>query len=518
MGLSSDILSQFAKATKDDKKTKKESVVYGTAVEYGGKMWARLDGADEGRLTPISTTADVKAGERVTIMIKDHQATVTGNLSSPAPRSGYTVTGDELKAINGTIENLRSKVGTFESMSTVIAEIEKLQAKYAELDTVNADTVRALYADIEKLEASIGEFTDISAENLDAMYADIQTLRGYTADFTYVSADILNAQKAAIKQLDADKISADSAELKYVNIDCTNIDQAWIDELVGRSSMIETMQAADLTVTKKLVGVWISGDMIEGNTIKADSLMLRDPEDGLYYKLNFDGGNFTDAEQVPTDGLHGSIILAESITTDKIHVTDLSAFGATIGGFHITGPSEDDPGAIYSVGKETVDNDNPGVYLDSEGQVVFGGKASYFRYCKVLDDDGNQLLDEDGKPIWKLRISADSVVFSSNGRTADELSDLADQIQIGSYNNKPAVELSEEGGKDKLLLTNENAVFVEEVIEGTEITRIEGTKLDKESVSTNVLVVGEELRQGNWVWATRNNGRNYGLMWKEVTG
>ena len=37
MGLSNDLLSQFAKITKDEKQTKKETTVYGTTVENNGK-------------------------------------------------------------------------------------------------------------------------------------------------------------------------------------------------------------------------------------------------------------------------------------------------------------------------------------------------------------------------------------------------------------------------------------------------------------------------------------------------
>lgn len=87
MILSSDLVSEFAKITKDKKEVKNESTTYGTAVEYNGSMWVRLDGAYEGRLTPISTTADIKSGERVIVTIKDHTATVTGNISSPAART-----------------------------------------------------------------------------------------------------------------------------------------------------------------------------------------------------------------------------------------------------------------------------------------------------------------------------------------------------------------------------------------------------------------------------------------------
>ena len=156
MELSNDLLSQFAKITNDNKKEEKEVTVYGTTVTDNGKQYVRLDGSD--RLTPISTTTDMKPDERVTVMIKNHTATVTGNLSSPAARTddvkeqgskisefeivmAYKVTTEDLEAVNATIESLKAKVGNFTEMNAVLAQIETLQAKFAELDHVSAYSV-----------------------------------------------------------------------------------------------------------------------------------------------------------------------------------------------------------------------------------------------------------------------------------------------------------------------------------------------------------------------------------------
>ena len=71
MALSSELISQFVKATKDDSSNdNNESTVYGTVKEYNGKKYVQLDGSD--LLTPISSTTDTKADERVTVMIKNH--------------------------------------------------------------------------------------------------------------------------------------------------------------------------------------------------------------------------------------------------------------------------------------------------------------------------------------------------------------------------------------------------------------------------------------------------------------
>lgn len=89
----------------------------------------------------------------------------------------------------------------------------------------------------------------------------------------------------------------------------------------------------DATISGELVGVTIKGDLIEGNTIIADKLVIKGT-DGLYYKLNTDGVT-TEKEQTDYNSINGQVIRAKSITATKIDVSDLVAFGATIGGSKI---------------------------------------------------------------------------------------------------------------------------------------------------------------------------------------
>lgn len=411
MNLSSDLISQFVKVTNDSKKESNETTVYATVV-YNGKPYVKLDGSD--LLTPISTTADVKDGERVTVMIKNHTATVTGNISSPSARTddvkeigskisefeivmAYKVTTEDLEAVNATIENLRAKVGNFTDIAAVTAEINKLQAKFASLEYVSATDMDALNADIENLQASFATITDLTTEDLEALNAEIANLKGYTADFTYVSADVLEAIKANIKELEVKKLSAESADLKYANIDFANIGEAAIKAFYAKSGVIQDVVISDGQVTGKLVGVTIIGDLIEGGTVKADKLVIKG-EDGLYYKLNTNGETIS-TEQTEYNSLSGTIITAKSITAEKIAVEDLVAFDATIGGFNIT------ENAIYSGVKESVGNTTRGIYLDNTGQIAFGDASNYLKFYKTSDGE------------WKLVISAEEMIMSSSGKS-----------------------------------------------------------------------------------------------------
>lgn len=80
--LSKNVISRFAKLTANKDTESKETTVYGTIKERNGSKYVLLDGAEI--LTPVTTTVEFRDGDRVSVLLKNHTATVTGNISSPA--------------------------------------------------------------------------------------------------------------------------------------------------------------------------------------------------------------------------------------------------------------------------------------------------------------------------------------------------------------------------------------------------------------------------------------------------
>ena len=148
-------------------------------------------------------------------------------------------------------------------------------------------------------------------------------------------------------------MSVDAANIKYANIDFTNIGKAAMEYFYAQSGLIKDVTVGDQTITGELVGVTIKGDLIEGNTIVADKLVIKG-DDGLYYKLNTDGAT-VEKEQTDYNSLNGQVIQAKSVTAEKISVNDLVAFDATIAGFSIT------DSALYSGAKASATNGTRGI-------------------------------------------------------------------------------------------------------------------------------------------------------------
>ena len=423
MALSNDLISQFVRATNDTKDEPKESTVYGTVVKKDGKDYVKFDGSE--LLTPVSSTASIKDGERVIVTIKDHSATVTGNVSSPSASDkdvqeiGSKITEFEVviadKVSTAELEAEKARIDDLIAENvTIKGTLEANEAKIGELEAENVtitgrlDANEAAIDDLEakKLSADIADIKYASIDDLKATNATVHNLEADYGDFKTVTADTLTAQDATIKNLEAEKLSAKDADLKYANIDFSNIGIAAIEKFYSESGVIKDIIVDDGHITGELVGVTIKGDLIEGNTIVADKLVVKG-EDGLYYKLNTDGIT-TEAEQTDYNSLNGSVIRAKSITATKIAVEDLVAFDATIGGFNITKDS------IYSGVKASVDNTTRGLYMDKTGQMAFGDASSFIKYYK--DTDG----------VYKLAISAGTITMLSTNKTVEDA--MADMI------------------------------------------------------------------------------------------
>lgn len=215
--------------------------------------------------------------------------------------------------------------------------------------------------------------------------------------FAGLTVENFKAVNADIEKLNTKKLDVESANIKFANIDFSNIGKAAMEYFYAQSGLIKDVVVGDQKITGHLIGVTISGDLIEGNTVKAEKLVVLG-EDGLYYKLNVNslGEAVASSDVKYQNGLDGSVIIAKSVTAEKVSVKDLVAFGATIGGLNIT------DGSLYSGVKDSINNTTQGFYVDKSGQLYLGDAENFLRYYKAKDG------------TYKLAISAKSVTFGSS--------------------------------------------------------------------------------------------------------
>ena len=392
MVLPSDLVSQFVKATNDSKQSKEETTVYGTTVEYDGRIYVKLDGSE--LLTPVSTTAKTNPDERVTVLIKNHTATITGNVSSPAARGG-------------DVDNLSDDVTKVEVLVAKRATIDELNVERARIDSLEADNViikdtlitsgadigdlTATYATItEKLTAAEADIDDLQAKKLDvdvatAKYATIKNLDVTNADvhnlevsygnFRVLTTDRLSAAEADIDVLEADKLDADTANITY----------AKITDLDATNSEITNLEAEVADIDTLIFGS-ASGDTIHISFANAVIAQL---------------GN----AQIKS-------AMIESISADKITAGDIITNNVRV-------KSED--------GKLLISDETIQISDDTRVRVQIGKDASNDYSINIWDSDGNLMFSQGG-----ITDSAIKDAIIRNDMVSDTANIAAHKLDIDS--------------------------------------------------------------------------------------
>lgn len=351
MALSKNLISDFVKATTDDKKTAEETTLYGTIVEYNGSKYVRLDGSD--MLTPYTATVAAKAGERVRVSVGKHSATVTGNVSSPAARTG-------------DVEELGQKVDTFDAVVANKATIKDLEVERARVDDLVADNVVIK----NQLTADSAEIKDLKADNVDikgkltARDAEIENLKANKIDAEVASANYatiknLTAATGRIDNLESKNIETDKLVAGKADIDLANVNNAWInkgvlkDGSIGSAAIHEgavtNAKIADATIEAAKIKS-INADSIVAGTIKTERLIIAGPDgqDSIVKAINI------------ANGVSEAEVNGQKIQAASIDVVDLSAFQAKIAQFDMS------QNAIYS-GKLAINDPTSGVYISTTG-------------------------------------------------------------------------------------------------------------------------------------------------------
>ena len=151
MPLSSELVSQFAKLASNKPKEEKESTVYGTTAIQNGNKYVKLDGSE--LLTPASFTTNIADGERVTVLIKNHMAIVTGNITSPAARtSEVEEVGNKANAIENDVNSLTSEVDEVGNKANAIEnDVNSLTSEVEEV----GNKANAIENDVNSLRGEI---------------------------------------------------------------------------------------------------------------------------------------------------------------------------------------------------------------------------------------------------------------------------------------------------------------------------------------------------------------------------
>ena len=200
MVLSEELVANFVKSTNDKKTTSSEATVYGTVKIEGDKKYVQIDGSSI--KTPVNTTSDISDGDRVIVLIKNHEAIIIGNVSSPSAKNASV--SDQYNSLQQQIDAL-SPESISELTQTVNNNknnITRLQESYNQANTalgVINGTVSSINDKISSIEQSIGT-AETNIFNLQTNVTNLQT------DVTNLQTDVTNLQ-TSIKDIN-DRLTA----------------------------------------------------------------------------------------------------------------------------------------------------------------------------------------------------------------------------------------------------------------------------------------------------------------------
>ena len=408
MGLSYDLISEFVKITNDKKEKPKEGTVYATIVGSGDTKYVKIDGSD--LLTPMDTTTDIEDGERVTVMIKDHKATVTGNITSPSVSSG---------TVNTVVGNA---VG--ENFTVVNSQIENLVAKDSYLENAYVQNSQVVNSKIENLEAADSRIENSVIENFNVIDGVVQDLRATNADI-----EVLHADFAEIKTLVNGNLTSDNILAFKITADKVTVEDAFI-----KDAMVDTISAAKINSGRINTNMVSIGSEDGGMLITGSTQQFTDKNGNVRIQIGKDAsGDFTFI-LYGEDG-RGQIINQNGITAtaigDGLIVNDMINNNANISGDKLN---------ISSV-ITNINNDNSTtiqsskVYLDGQKQSLEVAFNSLKTQVDTIQDitisgDLTAVIEQVQTNTTKIEANASSIstLISEDTAIKKQVTDLENNV------------------------------------------------------------------------------------------
>ena len=487
MAISTDLVSKLVNVMKEEPtKNNVAGPLYGTIVGSSGSNYVQLDGSSS--LTPMVSTVDYKAGERVLVNISNHTATVIGNISSPAARTDRVeevasnvievtrlvaekanikdleaetaridslvtdniVVKDKISASEAEIANIKADNVTIKSnLDAASANItklqtEKLDATTADIKYATIDSLDVTNANINNLKATYGNFVNLTADKFTAVDASIKNLEADNAtingkltandasiknlEATKATVEDLNATKARINILDSSLIRVDELIAKKADIDLANVNNAWIQNGIIKDGSIGEAAIHDGAITNvKIADATIEAAKIK--SINADTITAGTIKTERLVITGPDGRDSIVKAINIANGVSEADVNSQKIQAASIDVVDLSAFQAKIAGFDMSG------NAIYS-GKESIKDSNSGIYISTVGIGMGDGSLTGKNESplQAYADGSFKLTGKNSSfdfntVTGELNISASSLKISSKSvATKSDIDEVRDEI------------------------------------------------------------------------------------------
>ena len=494
MDLSNNLISQFAKITKDQNGSSTETIVYGTAVSYGDKLYVNIDGSDS--ITPVVTTSEVKAGERVTILLKDHSATILGNVSNPAAST------ETVGKVLDEYDTIVAKIGNFELVIADKVTTEQLEAELAiinealigkatieELNAVKA-TIKDL--DVSKLEADVAHINQALITK-----AEIAELDAIRADISVLETDVGNIETLVGGNLTMDNIQSLVLTSSKVTVDNAFIKDAMIDRVSASKITAGTIDTSLVTIGSEDGAMTITGSLQQ----------FKDADGNVRIQLGKDAtGDFTFA-LYGADG-QGQLINQNGITasaiSDGLIVNKMVADNASIAGSKL-----DIESVITEINGSTETIKSSKIYLDDKNQtleVAFNQLSTKVDLIEGVDGDLGETLEQISANTTAINVMqgeintlvSNTTITKSDG-TVVQLKDAyttTEQTVSGISGKVSSLETNYSALDGEMDTVNSQIAEFDVTLDGFE-TRVSNAEVKMDDVTDDMAEVNSQIAEFN---------------------
>lgn len=407
------ILSKTVKAITPKTEKVEEAQIRGTIVYRNQEHFVQLDGAPSNAITPVAEFAEGASdagfvhGDRVLVLIKNHQAIVTKNLTTglqaqaAKEASAFTtaITDEGITAqriiANDTFTNtLRANHITADEIIAGMATIDTLDANYAHITDGVIDNAKIGVADVNDLSANYAHITTGVIDNAKIDVADVNNM---SANYAHITNGVID--NAKIGYADVNNLSANYAQIDAANVTDLSAQNAWVNKI-----MVQTGLLAHEGTVFTLDAIQVNAANITAGTIDVNRLIVT--VDGEKYLVEID----PTTHQPSYEKLDGGIVEPRTITADKIVAHDIT---------------------VQEITTENLVGTNGWINLNL-GRFFYGNGANYASSTNAIDWNGTTL---------KIKGDiGDSVIFNKYSTTTEmkaAIGNAVDDIEVGGRNLVP---------------------------------------------------------------------------------
>lgn len=474
MSIDRSILSEFIKATNDNKETK-QTQLYGTVVTKGNTKCVKIDGSEI--VTPVRSITDIKDEERVIVSIKDHMATVTGNMTNPSVGNdrvefteGKIDKFDHLFAGNITAENIAANSITADKILAGSITTDKLMAESIIADKIAANAIESKHIKADTIESS-----HIKANTIESSHIKTNTIES-----DHIQSNTINSNHINSNTITSDHIVAGSITSENIATGTITAGSGIIAEGAIGSAQISSLDVAKLesgTIdTSKIYIAGADGHLqLKGNRLQVfDGLGDKAIERVSVGDVNGDGSKFglrvrgVDGETILLDenGVTSEGITDGSITNNKIS-DDANIDGAKLNINSVVSKINED-------GTETIQ----GTKIEVDGTTL---NTKLSTITNKQTEDGERITQA------QTQISANTNAIKLK---VDEQTYTADKKDMTSKLEKNTSEISTMKGQIALKVEQADIENAKSEIEGVIDTKVDSAKseikITTDAISQNI--------------------------------